>query len=1024
MGEYRIDTLFDLGKLEKEVENVIGVISKRLKTLQSFRVNLDGSRTIKEYADAVKLISAEQAALAKETAKLNAEEKQNQRANSETARIAKQRTIELMRARKESERSAEQDKKIAQQAANEYFNLNKALQDAELRYKNLALTQGFSNKQTQIALKEALAIRNVLDKVDQNLRNYQRNVGNYSSAFNGLGNSLQQILREAPSAANSLNTFFLAISNNLPILFDEIGKVKEANKAAAAAAKEASIVAKEQATAEALAAGASKKMAAAEGERAAQTVLANAATTKAPSVLQQMGKSLFSVQTLLTLSVLGFTLYGAKITQFIGGLFKSKSALSDFAAQQKQVAELQLKSAAEFAQSATQVFIYKEKLNDLNISQKDRIIFAKQYNEIADKGNQIDLTQINNLSKVNSQIEKQIALLKERALVKAAENLLSEKAEALLKAQIELNQKEASLPSINTEALEKNLSQAQAAIDKARKGTALQKLDAKEALSFVDLPQDLLNDAIRNNQKLLVLQDAELVKYLQGVANRVKLINDARAGLRAGTGGLGLLAAQDAERKAKEDFDKTVKLVSGLVTISTFATDKKDKAEKERKIADDTAEVMLREEYERLKIALERSRENNRKIFEDEKEIYEFRILALRRFTVDQIALIDAEREYAIAAEKMRLAKVIQGLEEEKKAKGAKIKDINAQEAREIKASESIIETIKVRAADKLLEIGADLNSGLQKLADERDEQRKKEQEEMRKNFEWRLAKSKEAFEKEKENMRKIEEDILEGRRNLYKELRELLFQFLADSITREEQYLDEQQRLIDENLRRRTNQINMLGLAESERVRQTAIAEKNAQAQTEQIEKRKRQLAVERAKFEKAASIASIIQNTAEGITKAFADGNPVLAGIVAAIGAVQLAKAISTPLPRYKEGRGKGKDELAITGDGGVPEYIIREEGHIEKTPARPTLTHLRAGDMVMKDGRELVRHMIEAANPWHQIRNKMFPEEVRQIQADFDKGSGRIVSAIEKNRPYIKIVNATPIESQAWWIKAFKE
>ena len=48
----------------------------------------------------------------------------------------------------------------------EYFNLNKALVDAEKRYKNLALTQGFNNEQTKIALKEATSIRAVLNKVD------------------------------------------------------------------------------------------------------------------------------------------------------------------------------------------------------------------------------------------------------------------------------------------------------------------------------------------------------------------------------------------------------------------------------------------------------------------------------------------------------------------------------------------------------------------------------------------------------------------------------------------------------------------------------------------------------------------------------------------------------------------------------------------------------------------------------------------------------------------------------------------
>ena len=70
-----------------------------------------------------------------------------------------------------------------------------------------------------------------LKEFDASIGNFQRNVGNYGSAFNGLNNSVQQIVRELPSAAMGLNTFFLAISNNLPILVDEINRARKANAA-------------------------------------------------------------------------------------------------------------------------------------------------------------------------------------------------------------------------------------------------------------------------------------------------------------------------------------------------------------------------------------------------------------------------------------------------------------------------------------------------------------------------------------------------------------------------------------------------------------------------------------------------------------------------------------------------------------------------------------------------------------------------------------------------------------------------
>ncbi|MBQ3873817.1 MAG: hypothetical protein II728_00380, partial [Bacteroidaceae bacterium] len=56
--------------------------------------------------------------------------------------------------------------------------------------------------------------------------NYTLQVGKYRAAFDGLGYSMQQILREAPSALN-LNQFFLAISNNIPMFLDQLKAFKQ-----------------------------------------------------------------------------------------------------------------------------------------------------------------------------------------------------------------------------------------------------------------------------------------------------------------------------------------------------------------------------------------------------------------------------------------------------------------------------------------------------------------------------------------------------------------------------------------------------------------------------------------------------------------------------------------------------------------------------------------------------------------------------------------------------------------------------
>lgn len=68
-----------------------------------------------------------------------------------------------------------------------------------------------------------------LSALEQKTGRFQRNVGNYASGFNGLANSINQVTRELPNFAQSATIGFMALSNNLPILADEINRVRAAN---------------------------------------------------------------------------------------------------------------------------------------------------------------------------------------------------------------------------------------------------------------------------------------------------------------------------------------------------------------------------------------------------------------------------------------------------------------------------------------------------------------------------------------------------------------------------------------------------------------------------------------------------------------------------------------------------------------------------------------------------------------------------------------------------------------------------
>lgn len=74
--------------------------------------------------------------------------------------------------------------------------------------------------------KRVAELQDKLKQMDAEVGTFSRNVGNYSSAFYGLQGSLAQVTRELPVLTMGADRFFLAISNNLPILYDSIRAYK------------------------------------------------------------------------------------------------------------------------------------------------------------------------------------------------------------------------------------------------------------------------------------------------------------------------------------------------------------------------------------------------------------------------------------------------------------------------------------------------------------------------------------------------------------------------------------------------------------------------------------------------------------------------------------------------------------------------------------------------------------------------------------------------------------------------------
>lgn len=188
---------------------------------------------------------------------------------------------------------------------------------------------------------------------------------------------------------------------------------------------------------------------------------------------------------------------------------------------------------------------------------------------------------------------------------------------------------------------------------------------------------------------------------------------------------------------------------------------------------------------------------------------------------------------------------------------------------------------------------------------------------------------------------------------------------------------------------------IDALTLSEQEKADKIIIAEANAQTKREGLERRQRQLELQKARFEKARIIGEIILNTALAVVKALP--NIPLALVAGTLGAAQLAVAIAQPLPQYKDGREGGPAEWAITGDGGKPEVLTSPDmKRAMLTPATDTVTWIPQGWNVFPD-----------VDSYYEAATTVSYKPVPQMPTVTDTGSAMIAKAMTKEIRSLKQV-----------------
>lgn len=177
--------------------------------------------------------------------------------------------------------------------------------------------------------------------------------------------------------------------------------------------------------------------------------------------------------------------------------------------------------------------------------------------------------------------------------------------------------------------------------------------------------------------------------------------------------------------------------------------------------------------------------------------------------------------------------------------------------------------------------------------------------------------------------------------------------EFLSIGVDRKKVAVEELEATQQKNYENEVKRITKSQDTEENKANRLKILEAQRQAQKEANERMQRQLEVERARFQRAADVANIVTSTAVAVVNAlgakpWSPLNIALAFSVGALGAAQVAKALSVPLPKYQIGTSSSNQGWALTDEAG-PELYKEPDGKMYVGNNGPTLRYLKRGTKI---------------------------------------------------------------------------
>lgn len=873
-------------------------------------------------------------------------------------------------------------------ASGSYNEMNAAMLELQKRYKALSEADRESSVGKNL-ISQANSLNNKLKEIDAQFGNYQRNVGNYASSWNGLNVQTQQLLRELPSLTMSFNQFFLAISNNLPMFADELRRASEEFKRMKA-----------------------------EG------------LTAIPVWKQLLG-SIFSWQAALVIGITLLSAYGSEIAKWVGSLFKAEKAVNEVASAETNLANARRKGISDSMKERTELDLLYKATQDNKRSMKERIaaideLRNKYPSYFGNMSNEEIL--VGKAAKSYKQLRKElVASAISRAQLDKMTEISSQRYEAWIKRANQYN-----TYLIAQRKAEENLAKFRNARDSGKYSISyLNNLSAAADKSAQIAKEEY------EKWNFLVKTVSDYDKALEGMAENINvgaLVNDP---------GKSDKAYEEAKKKAEEYAEYIKKITEDLAKsrIDLIADGrKKEIAEVSREYEDrikeikgnSEKEIELRKNLETLKgkAIAEINDKYDKELLEIEKANLENRLASIGDNSNEELdkrlnlqiqlnnMMRDAEINDAekngndVLAIRMKYMKrendlIMQNLEERfgmiesntdrmiDRQETAALEEANllkkqyangeiGKEDYEKQLYDIGVKYAKARLETLMKEVEAEmalLDPSSEKYQDLEDRLINLQSQINGINYDDATKKREEWIDKFKEGLSGMNSaardalgetaGIFEGLSDIMVDVAEdgkLSFENMAQAVGKivsgitslmtdiydaRIENIEKEQEANDEAYDKEIERIEKLeengAISTEEAEARKRDAEKKTAAKNEELEKKKAALQEKQAKWDKANSIVQAGIATALAITKALP--NLVLAALVGAMGAAQIAVIAAQPIPKYAKGTKDHPGGLAIVGDGGKKEGIITDNG-LFVTPDKPTLVNLPAHAQVIPD------------------------------------------------------------------------